>query len=162
MLGFIGNYEHNMDAKNRLFVPAKFRDGLTGSFVIKVLASKYPCIQCFRRSDFEQQVEAAAAQIANPHKRRMQMFADYAGATDVNVDSQGRIAIPTSIAALAKLDKATVIVGMGDHVETWDPAVFKDYYALVNQHSMDEESAAMAEESIALERTAKGEFLPAP
>lgn len=90
------------------------------------------------------------------------MFADYAGATDVNVDSQGRIAIPTSIAALAKLDKATVIVGMGDHVEIWDPAVFKDYYALVNQHSMDEESAAMAEESIALERTAKGEFLPAP
>ena len=51
----------------------------------------------------------------------MQMFADYAGATDVNLDAQGRIAIPANIASLAKIDKATVIVGMGDHVEIWDP-----------------------------------------
>lgn len=162
MLGFIGSYDHNMDAKNRLFVPAKFRDGLTGSFVIKALASKYPCIQCFRREDFEKQVESAAAQIANPHKRRLQMFAEYAGATDVNVDGQGRIAIPASIASLAKLEKETVIVGMGDHIEIWDPAVFKEYYEVVNRHSMDEEAAAMSEEAIALERTAKGEFLPTP
>ena len=162
MLSFIGTYEHNLDAKNRLFVPAKFRDGLTGTFVIKALSSKYPCIQCFRTSDFERQVETAEAEVSNFHLRRMQAFSNFAGATYVNVDGQGRIAIPSAIADLAKMGSAAVIVGMGDHVEIWDPEIFKEYYAFVNRHSLEEESAAMAQESIALERTAKGDFLPSP
>lgn len=162
MLGFIGSYEHTMDAKNRLFVPAKFRDGLTGKFIIKSFTSEYPCIQCFRIDDFEKAAAEAADKVDNPYRRRVKLAKAYLGAAEVTVDGQGRIAIPAQLIKDARLDKEAVIVGMGDYVEIWNPTVLRDFTAVVDQLSLKEEDAVMHEESIAIERIANGDFLQAP
>ena len=160
MQSFIGSYEHNLDAKNRLFVPAKFRDGLTAHFVIKAVVSEYPCIQCFSKEEYEASVERELAGVTDPTIRRMRQFASYAGTGDAAVDSQGRIAIQQNIAQIAKISKETLIVGMGDHVEIWNPEVFSAYFAHVSENYMAREAAAEKEEKISLERKANGAYLP--
>ena len=129
MESFIGSFEHNLDAKNRLFVPAKFREGLSGHFLIKAVVSEYPCIEAFRKDDYDAATEEALAAIADPTIRRMRRFAAYAGTSDAVVDAQGRIPIPAKIAKIAGLTKETLVVGMGDHVEIWNPATFDAYFA---------------------------------
>ena len=55
----IGTYEHNIDGKNRLFVPAKFRAVLGGEFIFKVCRSKYPSIQLYSKAQFQKEVDEA-------------------------------------------------------------------------------------------------------
>ena len=160
MQNFIGSYEHNLDAKNRLFVPAKFREGLSGRFLIKAVVSAYPCIEAFRSDDYDAATEAALADVSDPTIRRMRRFAAYAGTSDVTVDAQGRIPIPAKIAEIAGLTKETLIVGMGDHVEFWNPATFDAYFAHVTEDYMAQEQASESEEKIAIERKASGAYLP--
>ena len=157
---FIGSFEHNLDAKNRLFVPSKFRDALTSTFVIKLLPSQYPCIQCFPKTDYDAYVESVLTQYTDPVLKRQKQFALYAGATEVTVDAQGRIMIPTMSTQRANIEKAALVVGMGDHVEIWDPATFNAYYDFVSADSIAYEQAVEAEESVSLQRKAQGDFLP--
>ncbi len=160
MEGFIGSYEHNLDTKNRLFVPAKFREDLGGRFLIKAVASAYPCIECFSKDDFYSATEAELAKVPDPTIRRLRRFAAFAGTSEVVVDAQGRIPIPSKIAEIAKLTKETVVVGMGDHVEIWNPATFDAYFAHVTENYIKQESASESEEEISLERKAAGAYLP--
>ena len=160
MESFIGSYEHNLDAKNRLFVPAKFREGLSGRFLIKAVVSEYPCVEAFRKDDYDAATEEALAAIADPTIRRMRRFAAYAGTSDVTVDAQGRIPISSKIAEIAGLTKETLVVGMGDHVEIWNPATFDAYFAHVTENYMAQEAASESEEKISLERKAQGAYLP--
>ena len=160
MQSFIGSYEHNLDAKNRLFVPAKFREGLSGRFLIKAVVSAYPCIEAFRSDDYDAATEAALADVSDPTIRRMRRFAAYAGTSDVTVDAQGRIPIPAKIAEIAGLTKETLVVGMGDHVEIWNPATFDAYLAHVTEDYLAQEAAAESEEKLSLERKANGAYLP--
>ena len=104
---FIGSYEHNLDAKNRLFVPAKFRDALTSTFIIKLLPSQYPCIQCFSKDEYDAYAASVLAGFTDPVRQRKKQFELYAGAAEVTVDAQGRIMIP-----VASTQRAPV----GDHV----------------------------------------------
>ena len=160
--GFIGSYEHNLDSKNRLFVPAKFREGLSNSFIIKAQPSKYPCIQCFREDDYNKFVEKELEGITDPIIRRKKLFANYAATSEVTVDSQGRIMIPQKTTEFAKLTKEAIIVGMGDYVEIWNPETFNEYYAYVNESYVGLEEASESEEKISLERKANGDYLPTP
>lgn len=160
MESFIGSFEHNLDAKNRLFVPAKFREGLSSHFLIKAVVSEYPCIEAFRKEDYDTATEEALASVADPTIRRMRRFAAYAGTSDVTVDAQGRIPISSKIAEIAGLTKETLVVGMGDHVEIWNPATFDAYFAHVTENYMEQEKASESEEKISLERKAKGAYLP--
>lgn len=157
---FIGSFEHNLDAKNRLFVPAKFRDALTSTFVIKLLPSQYPCIQCFSKDEYDAYAASVLAGLTDPVRQRKKQFELYAGATEVTVDAQGRIMIPTASTQRAKIEKAALVVGMGDHVEIWDPATFNAYYDAVSAESIAYEQASEAEESVSLERKANGDYLP--
>ncbi len=160
MESFIGSFEHNLDAKNRLFVPAKFREGLSGRFLIKAVFSEYPCVEAFRKDDYDSATEAELQTIADPTIRRMRRFAAYAGTSDAVVDAQGRIPIPTKIAEIAGLTKETLVVGMGDHVEIWNPATFDAYFAHVTENYMAQENASESEEKLSLERKAQGAYLP--
>ena len=160
MQSFIGTFEHNLDAKNRLFVPAKFREDLGGHFLIKAVVSEYPCIECFCKDDYDTATEKALSAVADPTIRRMRRFAAYAGTSDATVDAQGRIPIPSKIAQIAGLTKETLIVGMGDHVEIWNPATFDAYFAHVTENYMAQEAASESEEKLSLERKAAGAYLP--
>ena len=155
---FVGSYEHNVDPKNRLFVPAKFRDGLTGSFNISVFRSEtYPCIQCFTEEKFQPYVEQMIERESDVNlKRRLAVW--YLGfAADVTVDSQGRINIPQNLLEKAKIEKEALIVGMGDHVEIWNPALFAAYNETVDAWGEENEKASEDAAKLALQRKAQGE-----
>ncbi len=157
MESFIGSFEHNLDAKNRLFVPAKFREGLSSHFLIKAVVSEYPCIEAFRKEDYDTATEETLASVADPAIRRMRRFAAYAGTSDVTVDAQGRIPISSKIAEIAGLTKETLVVGMGDHVEIWNPALFAAYNETVDAWGEENEKASEDAAKLALQRKAQGE-----
>ncbi len=157
---FIGSYEHNVDPKNRLFVPSKFRDGLTGSFNISVFRSEtYPCIQCFTEEKFQPYVEQMIESETDVNlKRRIAIW--YLGfAADVTVDSQGRINIPQKLLEKAKIEKEALIIGMGSHVEIWNPALFEAYNETVDAWTKKNEIASEQASDAALERKAQGGLL---
>lgn len=162
MDSFIGSYEHNLDSKNRLFVPARFREGLSNTFVVKAQSSKYPCLQCLRTSDFEALAHKEPARGNDPVAIRDNRFATFATSSEVTVDSQGRIMIPQRTLKAAKLTKEAIIVGMGDYVEIWNPEIFDEYFAHINNSSVEYEEAYESEEKISLERKARGDYLPTP
>ena len=157
---FVGSYAHNVDPKNRLFVPAKFRDGLTGTFNISVFRSKdYPCIQCFNEEQFAPYVQQEIDRETDVNlKRRISVW--YLGfAADVTVDSQGRINIPQNLLEKARIEKEALIVGMGDHVEIWNPALFEAYNETVDAWTKKNEIASEQASDAALERKAQGGLL---
>ena len=157
---FIGSYEHNLDAKNRLFVPAKFRDALSSTFVIALLPSQHPCIQCFSKDEYDVYAASVVNQYTDPVHRRRKQFAMYAAATEVTVDAQGRIMIPVASATRAHIEKTALVVGMGDHVEIWDPATFNAFYDAVSEDNIKLEAATESEDRVSLKRKANGDYLP--
>ena len=66
----IGTYEHNIDGKNRLFVPAKFRAILGNEFIFKVNRSKYPSIQLYSKAQFQKEVDEALAKITDEYNKK--------------------------------------------------------------------------------------------
>lgn len=111
-----GEYSHVIDAKGRLFIPAKFREELGYTFVItKGLShclSVYPMEEWER---FEQKINALPTKQA----RSLQLFF-IASAQDCELDAQGRVLVPQKLRDYAGLSKNTVIAGMTDHIEIWD------------------------------------------
>ena len=115
---FYGTHEHTIDEKNRLTLPAKFRDGLGGEIVlvrgIDRTVDVYPrkTLGGERRADHRLDSLTREA-------REMKRFV-FAGAAVTEVDKQGRILVPPDLARHAGLGREVAVVGVHDHVEIWD------------------------------------------
>ena len=114
---FMGEYNHTIDTKGRLIVPAKFREILGEHFVItKGLDG---CLFVYDNSEwelFEQKLKSLP--ITNKDARQFVRFF-LAGAATVEVDKQGRILVPSVLREFAGLEKDVVMVGVGSRVEIW-------------------------------------------
>lgn len=114
---FMGEYNHTIDPKGRVIIPAKFRDTLGEQFVItKGLDG---CLFVYDEQEwkvFEEKLKTLP--ITNKEARAFVRFF-LAGAADVETDKQGRILIPGVLRDHAKLIKDVVLVGVGSRVEIW-------------------------------------------
>jgi MraZ protein len=114
---FMGEYNHTIDPKGRIIIPAKFRDILGEQFVItKGLDG---CLFVYDEQEwkaFEEKLKTLP--ITNKEARAFVRFF-LAGAADVESDKQGRILIPGVLRDHAKLIKDVVLVGVGSRVEIW-------------------------------------------
>ena len=114
---FMGEYNHTIDPKGRIIIPAKFRDVLGEQFVItKGLDG---CLFVYDEREwkaFEEKLKTLP--ITNKEARAFVRFF-LAGAADVESDKQGRILIPGVLRDHAKLIKDVVLVGVGSRVEIW-------------------------------------------
>ena len=114
---FMGEYNHTIDPKGRVIIPAKFRDILGEQFVItKGLDG---CLFAYDEQEwnaFEEKLKTLP--ITNKEARAFVRFF-LAGAADVEADKQGRILIPGVLRDHAKLIKDVVLVGVGSRVEIW-------------------------------------------
>ena len=121
----LGQYEHTIDDKNRLTFPAKFR----GAFADGVVLTRGMdgCLYGYTRGDWERLVETRLATLdpLSPDGRKMQRFF-FAGAQEGELDKQGRVMVPSTLAAHAKLGREVVVAGVYDHVEIWDRAAWRD------------------------------------
>ena len=113
----IGEYEHSLDAKGRLIMPAKLRDDIGEKFIItKGLDGCLFAFSLEEWKNFEQKLRALP--ISNKDARAFSRFF-FAGAIDCEIDKQGRFLISSNLREFASLEKEVVIVGMDSRIEIW-------------------------------------------
>ena len=113
-----GEYSHIIDAKGRLFIPAKFREELGFSFVLtKGLENTLSIYPNDEWDKFAEKINSLPTKQSRTLKRFF-----VASAQDLSPDAQGRILIPQVLRDYAGLSKNAVVIGMTDHIEIWDEA----------------------------------------
>lgn len=120
----LGEYEHSLDDKNRLTLPAKLRDDLGSELVIT--RGLDGCLAVYSRSAFELlATRVGTLDPFSPEARTMQRFF-FTGGERVEPDRQGRIVIPTRLLEEAGAGRELTIAGVYDHLEIWDRAAWRD------------------------------------
>jgi len=121
----IGEYEHSLDTKGRLILPAKIREDIGEKFIItKGLDS---CLFGFSKTEwnnFEDKLKTLP--LTNKNARDFVRFF-LSGAIEAELDKQGRFLIPSNLREYATLDKEAVITGVGTRIEIWDKTKWKAY-----------------------------------
>ena len=160
LLMFVGTYEHNMDSKNRVFVPAKFREELGDSFYYKLYASKEcPSIQLYSKDEFRRKFEEPARASLNQAESKILYGKIYMGVDEANVDNQGRISIGSVIARKAGLEKCCIFVGFGSYVELMSPDSYDKYLDKMCESNSEDEAALAAEEAVYRRLRSEGKLL---
>ena len=121
----LGEYEHSIDTKGRIAVPAKLRDGLGVRFIItKGLDG---CLFVYPMDEW-QRVEQKLASLPMSRKtaRDFTRFL-FGGAFEAECDKQGRVLLPANLRRYAALERDAVIVGVGSRAEIWDAAKWQQY-----------------------------------
>ncbi len=111
----VGEFQHNIDTKGRIIVPAKFRDELGEKFVITKGLDK--CLFVFSQQEWERLDEKLAEQSLSKGRKIQRFF--YGGMTECEIDKQGRILVPQTLREYASLIKDAVIVGLAKRAEIW-------------------------------------------
>ena len=132
----LGAYDHMIDDKNRLTLPAKFRQSFAEGVV--VTRGLDGCLYAFRRPDWARLVESELATLdtLRPEGRRLQRHF-FSGATEAELDKQGRVMIPAQLIEHAKLGKEIVVAGVNDRLEIWDRAAWRKELAEVEGSAED-------------------------
>ncbi len=116
---FLGEYEHTIDDKGRLAIPARFRDALNEGVVITRGFDK--CLMGFPRSVWEELArQVSSLPIGSEETRQLQRML-FSGAADMTLDRQGRILIPQNLREFAELGDQAIIAGLNRHFEIWSP-----------------------------------------
>ncbi|MBQ8956806.1 MAG: division/cell wall cluster transcriptional repressor MraZ [Lachnospiraceae bacterium] len=142
---FIGEYNHTIDAKGRLIVPAKYRDNLGEHFY--VMKGYDDCLFVYGEEDFKalgDQIRALP--LSNKASRAMSRFF-LGSAQESEFDKQGRILVSAPLREHAGLEKDVVLVGVGNHIEIWS----KDRYdAAEDSIDVDEVASKLEEMGLSL------------
>ena len=121
----IGEYEHSLDVKGRLILPAKIREDMGEKFI--VTKGLDGCLFGFSQTEwanFEEKLKALP--LSNRNSREFTRFF-LSGATECEIDKQGRFLIPNNLRESAELKKEAVIIGVGTRIEIWDKEKWKSY-----------------------------------
>ena len=132
---FIGEYNHNLDEKNRLAIPAKFRAVLAkGAVVTRGLDS---CLFLYSKTAWQELADKLAKLPISQSNTRAFSRLMLAGAMDVVLDKQGRIILPDYLKQYASLKKKVVITGLMNRLEIWDEETWEKYKANTEKNSGD-------------------------
>jgi len=137
----LGEYNHNLDEKGRTSVPAKFRDDLGASFVVtKGLDS---CLFIYSKIEWNTfEAKLKDLPLTNPNARNFIRFF-FSGATECELDKQGRINIPQNLREYAGLSKDLSIIGVSTRVEICDREKWNKYTSSENM-DLDEIAIQMS------------------
>lgn len=122
---FIGEYEHSLDTKGRIIIPSKFRDKLGEEFVMTKGLDN--CLFVYPKSEwdvFEEKLKTLP--LTNKDARAFIRFF-FAGASECNLDKQGRVTIPANLRKYSKLDKDSIVIGVSTRIEIWSKDEWEDY-----------------------------------
>jgi MraZ protein len=121
----LGEYAHTIDDKNRLTLPAKFRDAFAdGGVVTRGLDG---CLYLFPRGEWDVLVQGRLAELdLLSREGRLMQRHFFSGAAEAEPDKQGRIGVPGALIEHAGLGKDVVVAGVHDHVEIWDRVAWRE------------------------------------
>ncbi len=116
---FRGKYTHNLDQKNRLFIPAKFRDLLGEKFIVCRPLNGDRCIMVYSEQGWDEFMETVEQKYDG---RELVLFKRFANANidSAEPDKQGRVTLKTEFCQFAKLEREVFVVGAENHFEIWD------------------------------------------
>ena len=121
----IGEYEHSLDAKGRLIMPAKLREDIGEKFI--VTKGLDGCLFGFSQTEwtnFEEKLKTLP--LTNKNARDFVRFF-LSGATECEIDKQGRFLIASNLREYANMEKEIAIIGVGTRIEIWDKEKWKSY-----------------------------------
>ncbi len=112
-----GGFDHTVDKKGRVFIPAKFRDDLGENFIICRGISGKRCLCVYPAAQWEKLV-AKISELPNSQASGIKRFI-FDGAFNVEFDSQGRIVVPPTLREYAALQSQAHLIGMDSYIELW-------------------------------------------
>ena len=120
----MGEYNHSLDAKGRIIVPSRLRDQLGESFVVS--KGLDGCLFAFPPEEWDKLVEKLQAlPLTNKDARKFSRYF-LAGASEVELDKQGRALLPQTLREAAGLEKDVVLCGVGNRIEIWSKDKWDD------------------------------------
>jgi MraZ protein len=122
---FFGNYQHNLDSKGRLVIPAKMRD--EAGMYLYIMKGYEGCLSVFKESAFEKEIQKINTLPFNQKNARDYIRMQLSSVVELEVDKQGRIQLPTQLINEYKIGKSIVVVGVVDHFEIWDAESWTKY-----------------------------------
>lgn len=133
---FIGEYNHSLDTKNRIIIPAKFREELGKNFVLtKGLDG---CLYVYPKSQWEVlQKNLETLPLTNKNARAFVRFF-FSGAHELELDKQGRTLIPQNLLEYGQIQKEIVSIGVSNRIEIWSKDKWEEY----NNSNIDYDSIA--------------------
>jgi len=121
---FMGEYQHNIDIKGRMIVPAKFREELGESFVITRGLDQ--CLFAYPMEEWKLLEEKLKKlPLTKKDARRFTRFF-FSGAVECEFDKQGRINIPQPLRNYSKLEKECVVIGVSNRIEVWAKELWEE------------------------------------
>ncbi|MFV2197338.1 MULTISPECIES: division/cell wall cluster transcriptional repressor MraZ [unclassified Nocardiopsis] len=124
---FLGTHTPRLDQKGRLFLPAKYRDELSGGLVIT--KGQEHCLYVFPMEEFRRVTEALSSAPVTAKAVRDYGRVLFASASDESCDKQGRVTIPQKLREYAGLQHECVVVGANTRLEIWAAQAWAEYEA---------------------------------
>jgi MraZ protein len=132
---FLGTHSPRLDDKGRLFLPAKYREELSGGLVIT--KGQERCLYVFPMGEFQRITEALRVAPVTAKAVRDYSRVFFASASDELPDKQGRITIPPALRGYAGLDRDCVVIGANTRLEIWDAQAWETYLEQSEQQFSD-------------------------
>lgn len=128
---FMGEYQHTLDSKGRLIIPAKLRENLGTSAVMTRGLDN--CLFLFPLSEWKiLEVKLKSLPLTKADARQFVRFF-FSGATESEFDKQGRITIPQNLRDYSKIDKDVTVIGVSNRVEIWSTELWNEYMSIAEE-----------------------------
>ena len=128
---FYGEYEHSIDRKGRLILPAKFREVAKANFIEKFFVTRGldKCLFMFAEEEWKTQEQKFKSLSFTKKETRKFNRVYFSGAVDIAIDSQGRFLVPSYLKDFAGIKRDVVIIGVSNRIEIWSKDIWQEFYA---------------------------------
>jgi MraZ protein len=120
-----GEHEHSLDDKNRLTLPAKFREHL-GERVV-VTAGYDGCLYGYAQGDWDRNADRIGSLDGLNRESRLMQRRFFTSAVIADLDKQGRMVLPAGLLKSAGIEREVAVVGVNDHLEIWDRTAWREH-----------------------------------
>ena len=130
---FFGEYEYKLDEKGRVPIPPRFRRYLKDGVILTSGAER--CISVYPLAEWKKLAESLTSSTVTLAKLRRLKRAIFATAFNLNMDGQGRIALPVSLRQYAEIVDEVVIAGANDYLELWNTVHWEEEKAISQEQA---------------------------
>ena len=123
---FMGEFHHNIDEKGRLIIPSKFRNELGSKFI--VTRGIEECLFVYSLDEWNKMVEELKTLPFTRKDARTFTRMFLSGATECELDNNGRINIPSPLTNYASLEKECVVIGVNERLEIWSNEKYEEFF----------------------------------
>ena len=128
---FYGEFKHTLDRKQRIIIPAKFRDALKEHYVERFFITRGldKCLFMFAEDEWKVQEQKFKSMSFTKAESRKFNRLYFSGASEMVPDKQGRILVPGYLWDYADIRKEVYIIGVSNRIEIWSEKLWEEYYS---------------------------------